>query len=651
MDKVNKTLNATKLLNDKLNTFIDVFTMYYGEELRSEITEKFNQMILVGYVKHDDFKEIIEIEKDKLYNTLIKRTITKYINDDKLIEKLFEALYLKHDLEIYNLSKWINDYKLGKNGRLENALKELYKIFITFIPELTFDEFINHQFGDKIEKLPKYYRNNLDNLNLIGEKTEENFKSQTIKIINFLKKIFPDITEENVFEYLYNTKLQEISDELNKIKVEYNNYIKDNYQVLIDEMDKISEKIKKLENNYFLEFVDELKFLLNEEDLIIFNQVKSGIGNIYDKGNIEIIFGKYFESAGSLEYFCEDADLILCDINESDYRKEIIKSERIKYFKYRGYYLGEDYNSYINNPQILNIWPSKELINQFFDKSFYYQNKIENELYSIIPFFKEVKKNINELGIYSNDFFDLYAYFNSLTCVTPTAIKKLDKFTIYSLVQIYFGLDEFNYLDKNIIHELNHVFESYLAYGKEDEYLLGTGWDYGILLNNINDEKEVNYNLFDDNVKEEKRDFELFSEIINELIAQDITKMMHNQGIYIINTEEDAKIVGYSRYEHARFLLEEFFNLYKREIILSRRNNNIKIIHDKVGKDNFDGMNQLVVEFFNNFSVNEYYELLKDLKIGRETDRVKIYRKMLNRRDNILANMQEYSNNYSQVKY
>ena len=615
MDKVFKISSATKLLNENLNTFIDVFTMYYGEDLREEITEKFNQMILVGYIKLEEFKEIIDEEEQKPHY----------------------------------LSNWFNDYKLGKEGRLENALKELYIIFLKFIPELTYNEFINREFGDNIEKLPKYYQNNLDNLNRIGESTEEEFKYKTFKIITFLKKIFPEIREDNIFEYLESNKLNKIQDiatEINKLKEEYNNY-----QVLIDEIDKILNKINKIKYNYFLEFINDFQFLLTEEDLTIFNQVKSGIGSIYDRGNIEIIFGHFFESAGSFEFFCEDADLILEDINASDYRKEIIKTERIKYFKYRGYYLDDNYDNYINNPQVLKIWPSKELLSQFISKSFYYQNKIEKELYDLIPFFKDVKKSINELGFDFKEFFDLDLYYNSLTCVIPAVKKKLDKLTIYYLVQINFGMDEFNYLDKNIIHELNHVFEFYLGDAKIDEYLLGSGWDYDILSNNNEDqynEEYLNYNLFDDYMKE-KRDYELFSEIINEMIAQDIATMMHKQGIYIINTKEDAKIQGYTRYEHARFLLEDFFYLYKNEIILSRRNN-IQIIHNKVGKDNFDKMNDLVIEFFNNYSIDEYYELIEDLQNSRKSDRVKLYHELLEKRDNILANMQEYSKNYSQVK-
>ena len=139
------------------------------------------------------------------------------------------------------------------------------------------------------------------------------------------------------------------------------------------------------------------------------------------------------------------------------------------------------------------------------------------------------------------------------------------------------------------------------------------------------------------------KDYELFNEIINELIAQEITIQMHGDGIYLLNTKDDAKIKGGTSYESSISLVKEFFNTYKKEIIESRRNNNIQIIFDKVGKENFDRLNELFHKFYESFSGWEFYNLSTDINNKKNTERVRIYVDIINTRDEILKDMKIYS--------
>ena len=141
----------------------------------------------------------------------------------------------------------------------------------------------------------------------------------------------------------------------------------------------------------------------------------------------------------------------------------------------------------------------------------------------------------------------------------------------------------------------------------------------------------------------EKRLYELFNEIINELIAQKITKMMHESGVYILCNEDGYKDRGGTSYENTVFLVKDFFDEYLSDIIASRRNNNIEIIWDKVGKDNFDKLNELFYEFNENFSEFVYYRLVDELRSNVDSELVRKYNSLKERRDEILSSMREYS--------
>ena len=644
MDKVYKAINATKILNDNLNNFINVFTMYYGEDLKDEIVEKFNQMMFIGYQKPEDIKRLITNEKEKLSNNLLHIIFDKYnINNDlkKILlgyGNFFDAFEYSPIIKYYN---WLNDFKLGKDERINQLDNEVYELFLKYIPNLDYNNYKNRLFTeDELKQIPSFIFNNI---NLVINE-EENFKKQTLEIIKFLSQIFPEINENNYLEYLNSGKLdilEKISLDCISKKKEYDKYVNDNYLQVLSIIDKMNQIKSTYKTKFYLELINEFKELLNEEDFLKFQEYQDKkLGSLYSIDGIKVMFGDYLTDESALVFFSEKYNVLLNDNKTSNYRKEEIKKQRINYFKYMGYNLGDDYNNYIQDSQILEIWPSSDLVSNLISKKEYYQKKVEEEYYNSYPIYQEIRDKINKLGLLDIDSFNKDAYLNNLTSVNPNVVMKNGKYYLYSLILIYEDMPKD--ADKKIIHELNHLFELFLLSVDDNKYQMITGWDY------------INGSFKDSSMKdsnENKRDYELFSEIINELIAQEITEMMHNQGIYIFNTVEDAVIKGTTSYEDTFILVKDFFSLYKNDIILSRRNNNIKIILDKVGKDNFDNLNQLIIDFTNQLGGLNRLNLFDDLNVGRETERVKIYREMLNRRDVILARMQEYSNNYSSIKY
>ena len=99
------------------------------------------------------------------------------------------------------------------------------------------------------------------------------------------------------------------------------------------------------------------------------------------------------------------------------------------------------------------------------------------------------------------------------TYVTPNVKQENNNYIPFSLVNINFDYpDEF--LDKRIIHELNHVYELNLVSVNEKGADYTSVWE--ALHENVNPQNEL-LPLKEDSCK---REYELFNEIINELIAQ-----------------------------------------------------------------------------------------------------------------------------------
>ena len=646
MSKTHDILNATETLNKNLDRLIDVFVMFYGEEKREEITAKFNKMMFIGYQDSQDVNTLISKEKEDFTNKILSLTFDKLeipIEKQKIIIEASNLSNLDYiEFSPLNLLKInIDDYRLGPESRLEKGIKERYELFKKYLPELSYDDFKNKNIKEEdLKKVPSYI---LSYLNF--DKIEIEFNKKFNDTIVFLKKIYPEINKDNFNEYLNSgklDKLEKLSYILDELKEKYDKYIKDNYGEIIRNNETLKNKYNKLKEAYFKQYVEEFKELLTEEDKKIFENAENEIISFtYSVKGIEVLFGKSFSLDSSISYFSEEADKILDDIEASEYRKTIIKENRIKYFNYRGINLGSNYEDYINNSQVQKIWPNKELINRLEERKDYYHNKLNNDYYSSIPFYQEVRKIIENLNLLDKEYsFNPNAYLRQLTCVNPNIIMKDGKYDLYSLVLIYSNLSE--YADISLIHELNHLYELSLLNVENNSYQVITGWDY--LNGNINNSSINQVDTI--NVDNAKRQYELFSEIINEMIAQEITEMMHEKDIYIFNTKENAKIKGGTSYEHTIPLVRDFYNTFKKEIIESRNNNNIQIILDKVGKVNFDQLNKLFYIFNEHFSGLRIMQVYNDLRNEKDTKETKIYNELIEASKQILENMKEYSNNH-----
>ena len=203
------------------------------------------------------------------------------------------------------------------------------------------------------------------------------------------------------------------------------------------------------------------------------------------------------------------------------------------------------------------------------------------------------------------------------------------------IVFVDFSMLESENKEHDIIHELNHVLELNLQSISEQEYNGTCGWDEL--------SGKINQTHIETDNSDEKRKYELFSEIINELIAQEICDIHRkNNNEFIFDDEEHCKIKNTTSYERARFIVIDFFKEFKDKIIQSRGHGNIEIIYDEIGKENFEALNDLVNEFHNKFSGTTYYRLLESFQKEETNELTKDYYDILYRKEEIMNNMHMY---------
>ena len=118
---------------------------------------------------------------------------------------------------------------------------------------------------------------------------------------------------------------------------------------------------------------------------------------------------------------------------------------------------------------------------------------------------------------------------------------------------------------------------------------------------------------------------------------------MAKKNKHVFNSDYTAKIKHGTSYEHTFFLVKGFYAEYKDKIIESRKNGNIEIIWNEVGKENFDELNSLFAIFYEHFSGMKIYSVLTDLKNNVDNEKTRIYKNLIIRSNEILEKMKNYN--------
>ena len=645
-NKLENILNCNEELRKKIGIFMEMFIEYYGESERDYITERFSNALFCGYTTDTSFSitlnELEKNESDKLCDELLNGRNLPFTK-----EQLFDKYSLKNcSLQpLYKYKKFYDEAILGEEGRREKYILDNYKQLCERTNKVTLEEFKEMV---ETQRIPKSYENSkleakralLSYADISGGEYIYGINKKAA--LELLKTAYPEITAETIEERVKD--LKELNDTVSHYPELFEKFhtFEEKYKKFYDIKNFNKELSNQLEEQYYREYLSEVvEYIPPKYREYLQDFVKRNEKIYMMNSDLRNIIGYTVKETSSLEYFGSSMDKKLESKDTADWEKERIESKRIEYFKTIGIDLGNNYEKYAERG---DIFPSAEKIDELIEKKKNVVSNMNRDYYNKgMPGSQFLNESL-AMGFLEHDANELPTLFmRESTCVISNVISKKGEYVPAGKVMINFSRFDFKAVDHAIVHELNHLYELSLSNVTKDGYEGLCGWD---TLNGSFLENEQQSPI---ELRREKRDYELFNEIINEKIAQEISEMMFQKGVSVFNELSESNYKNTTSYENTNYLVNDFFKMYKQEILESRRDGNIHVILDAVGKENFDELNSLFTIHNKNFGGFSYYDLLRDLRDKKETERVKLFNELIAKRDEILTKMQEHyeSRNFS----
>lgn len=636
MNDIDLKLNCLETFQQNFEKYIVAFVAYYGEDKKEEIIEKFSNALPLAYIAPADLSLILQ----NLYKEKSEELINKIMSFDETHlskETIFgQGNYeYKTEIPINAYLEFKKSYDLGKTGRKKQAIINAYNLTKKHIHELTIEEFIamseSKTILEKYNNYPTWIKNNILNI-LDIEKQYENQFEKAKELITKVSGIenLEDFTNEN--EEI--KKLNVLAAKYEESIQEYNIF-KQHYKPYSDELKKNLDNETKIKADCYKELLINSNFLFNEKEQEKIRKYISGESDFLDS-NIKKIIGLSLTLDSPLEMFSEENQE---ELNKENWRAKTIIDNRIEYFNAKGINLGNDYEAYLNSDEAKKVWPTKEQISKFKELKEKLQTKFKKTYYENTSYHKKLRELVDakdyiikDDGINAN----LYQSYTGETFVSPNLKKEGQQYKLSPIVCICFNSD-IGSIEHYIIHELNHIFELSFNGIVDNKANFICGWD--IVEEDITSENQ------DYSSTDKKRDYELFNEIINELIAQEIHFKMRENNITILDKKNTPKIKNLTSYEIYLFLVKEFYTEFKEDIIKSRSNGNINEIFNAVGKENFDELNSLFKIYYENFGGWKFYSLMRSLENKEDNQMTQIYYDLMNRKEQILEKMRTVKEN------
>ena len=577
IEYLERRLSPEITLQKYLPQITETFIGYYGEENRGNIEKKFQNILLICTQTPNGLKsKLFSLKKD--YNR-------------ELIKKFFNKINL--DYTENNIKKIFGDNEPAFD-------------YPNLLPIEKYLKIIND------EDMPIYLKNSF---------------LRDIKPLITL--FYPSVEDIDTFVKTNDlVKLNKICDIYRDILNEYNSF-KEEIKPYTDYLNECKKIKKNLKRKYTLELVQKFQEYFSNEEIKNFKEKG------YLSGKILLYLGYTIETPSMVEAFSTESQKIIDDPKSISWQATSIINDRIKFFKDMGLDLGDKYQNYQDNPKCREIIPSQDLIKEIRDTKEDLEMRMYNEYFTSISEYTNTRNKIDALDLHlKDDGYNAGTFMYAGTYVTPNVKWENGSFIPFSLVNINFdNIDDF--MDKRIIHELNHVYELDLLGADETGANYTCGWEK--FHGSVSTEDKL-LPLYEDNTK---REYELFNEIINELIAQEITEQLHDKGIYIFCDSSHAKIKGGTGYESTRFLAQNFYEEFKSEILASRHGN-MNYIFDACGEDNFNNLNELFHLFKDKWPGLKTMGLYEDLQNKIDNENTKTFYEIINKRDEILTSMIEY---------
>ena len=461
------------------------------------------------------------------------------------------------------------------------------------------------------------------------------------KVLEYLKKKYP---LEKLIDYDFSSRSDEIGwyttnneliEEIKEIrgKLEPFKNLVDSYSNLMNSInDKLIEEksdtviqeintILKQDVGYSDEMISKFKYNLNDD---------SSITAVVDvvKDRKKILESNYFVSVMNYIQSLRDVGI---DIPKVSIEKKYDSYLTIEASKEEMEESLQEAKEFLFSESVTKYLPNEETVKKIME----IYNKAQYE----IVFEAEWKtmQQIYDVKELSNDFLGERRYEPNFSnfggqCA-PILRQQGDNVELWNVLSInpYYMEDKF--LGDVFIHECNHALESACNYTNYGSYILSAGWDAYKELN-------IETNQLTSYVNNPFRPYELINEVINDFITRDVWNITKQKASS--NLLEDRHKEGYY---NAYFVLEEFYQIYKSEIIQSRQSGDMNVLFEKVGKENMDNLIQLMTEasgwvYNQGFKYDKAVEKSKNGVVDGET---KFLESAIAERNRILGNMQEYS--------
>ena len=644
-----KFLNCTEELEKSIPIFMEAFIEYYGEEHRHEIEEKFSKAKFVGFQSIDGITSTISTFEREKTAELVEQFI-KENSLDLTVKDLTGDCSFEHPNihPITNVITLIKNNELGEEGRKIKRLRTIYENTHDYVPDMSFEELVEISntkiIPEKYNSIPEWTKNYMTQ-NIEQDTIEKGQEDLFYDVKELLMKINPEINGDNFKELLKEPefiRLLDLDEPYTSLITEYRSYKKklEKHCLINEKMSKLkSEFNKKYQREFILENIE----FIPEDRRSGLEEYKTDLGKAYNLDNyIKNVLGTSLFSALPIENFSKEKEEKLNNPDTHEWQKDSIKKQRIRYFKDIGIDLGNNYEDYLNDEKVQKMWPNQEMIEKIIESREKYQDIYNEELYDNFDNYQHLKQDLEDMNFVDDVTSNLKKiYSNNAAYVSPNFIKTETGYELYPLVGVSFNMILDDDLDHKIVHELNHLFELHVNSVGDDSCSIICGWDT----------IEEQFNQKEERKNHPNRPYELFNEIINELVAQEICEIMHKDKVQVFDDDEHNKYKNMTSYEDSLFLVNKFFNEYKDLIIKSRSNGNIDIILDAVGKDNFDELNGLFDTFFENFSGFKIYSLYSSLDKKEDTEQTRVFNELIEKRDIILEKMNNHYNEYLKENY
>jgi len=412
--------------------------------------------------------------------------------------------------------------------------------------------------------------------------------------------------------------------------------LKQIYEPLSKQFEEINKLKERITFEAQIKLLKEFEFLLDDHDRKIINSDEEiNLNVLHCK---EILFGKQLKYKSAIEYFSKEDEEILESGNS--YVKNSIMENRIKYFNSIGIKLGNDYELYEQNEECQKKKPSFELVKTIQTKREKTYKEIIEECILRSDEYNSILKANSSLNLGDIEIFNPTVAREGNTYVSTNFTYQDNEAKICPILYFCYSKNS-DYSDVLFNHELNHIVELMLI-GITDENKINVKSGFENIVSEIGKFEQVK------SLKEKKRrGTELFNEVINQMIAEDITKMMHEDGFHMFSNERNAQIYGITNTTIAHPIIRPFYECYKKEITESRLNGSMEPLINAVGEENFYELNEQIIELI----PIDRFQLRIDKNSNKQSELVEKYERIINNIYRIYSNINAHERSIKESSF